>query len=49
MMDCDEKEDVPLCYVMLQFTIVVFFIAGRTQADINLLNDPEIKEIAEKG
>lgn len=30
--------------------IVCFLsIAGRTQADINLVSDPEIKEIAEKG
>ena len=30
--------------------IVCFLsIAGRTQADINLVSDPEIKEIAKKG
>lgn len=32
-----------LCY------LVVSFFAGRTQGDLNLVNDPEIKEIADKG
>ena len=29
--------------------VCLLSIVGRTQADINLVSDPEIKEIAEKG
>lgn len=44
-MDCYNTKDVSICYA----TVNNFFIAGRTPGDINLVNDPEIKEIAEKG